>query len=91
MKIRTVVASLALATISMAAVAGPECTKAPSDQWMSEAAMKEKIAADGYTIAKFKKTSGNCYEIYGHDKLGKKVEIYFNPVNGSIVKQKREG
>ena len=90
MKIQTLVASIALATLSLGAIAGPECTKEPSDKWMSEAAMKEKIAADGYKIAKFKKTSGNCYEIYGHDKLGKKVEIYFNPVDGSIVKQKVE-
>ena len=90
MKIQTAIASFALATLSMAAVAGPECTTAPADQWMSEAAMKQKIEAEGYSIAKFKKTSGNCYEIYGRDKLGKKVEIYFNPVDGSVVKEKRQ-
>ena len=38
---------------------------------------------------KFKTTKGNCYEIYGKDKAGQKVEIYYNPVDGSIVKEKR--
>ena len=31
--------------------------------------------AQGYKIKKFK-VDGNCYEIYGHNKEGKKVEIY---------------
>lgn len=30
---------------------------------------------------------GNCYEIYGFDKEENKVEIYFNFVDGSIVKK----
>lgn len=68
------------------AVAGPQCTTAPQAQWMSEAAMRAKIEKDGYTIKTFK-VSGNCYEIYGFAKDGKKVEIYFNPVDGSIVKK----
>lgn len=31
---------------------------------------------------------GRCYEIYGTDKAGKKVEIYFDPVSGKPVEQK---
>lgn len=68
------------------AMAGPQCTTAPQAQWMTEAAMRAKIEKDGYTIKTFK-VSGNCYEIYGFTKDGKKVEIYFNPVDGSIVKK----
>jgi hypothetical protein len=68
------------------AMAGPQCTTAPQAQWMTEAAMRAKIERDGYTIKTFK-VSGNCYEIYGFTKDGKKVEIYFNPVDGSIVKK----
>ena len=36
-------------------------------------------------------TEGNCYEIYGFDKDGKKVEIYFDPVSGKPVKSNVEG
>lgn len=79
------VAAVAVA-FSGTAMAGPQCTTAPKTQWMSEAAMRTKIEKDGYTIRTFK-VSGNCYEIYGFAKDDKKVEIYFNPVDGGIVKK----
>ncbi len=73
-----------------AAFAAPQCTTAPKTQWLTEAAMRAKIEKEGYTIKTFL-VSGNCYEIYGFDKDGKKVEIYFNPVDGSVVKKEVEG
>lgn len=74
-------------TLSLGAYAKKNCTDEPKDKWMSEADFKKKVEAEGYTIKKFKQP-GTCYEIYGTDKEGKKVEIYFNPVDGSIVKSK---
>ena len=79
-----------LAAFTGTAMAAPQCTTAPKTQWMTEAAMKAKIEKDGYTIKTFL-VSGSCYEIYGFNKEGKKVEIYFNPVDGSIVKKEVEG
>lgn len=81
----SVIAAIIVA-FSGTAMAGPQCTTSPKAQWMSEAAMRAKIEKDGYTIKTFK-VSGACYEIYGFAKDGKKVEIYFNPVDGSIVKK----
>ena len=86
-RILTVSLFLAAATLSAVAVAAPQCTTAPQDQWMTEAAMKQKVLDQGYTIKVFKVT-GNCYEIYGKDKAGKNVEIYFDPTDGHIVKQR---
>ena len=63
------------------------CTKEPVAKWKNQAAFEKELAAT-YKIKKFKVTKGNCYEIYGWDKAGKRVEIYFNPVDGSVVKQK---
>ena len=74
-------------TLTFAAYAKKNCTEEPKDKWMSEEDFKKKVEAEGYTIKKFKQP-GTCYEIYGTDKAGKKVEIYFNPVDGSIVKSK---
>jgi hypothetical protein len=48
---------------------------------------KSGCLKEGYIISKFKQP-GTCYEIYGTNKEGKKVEIYFNPVDSSIVKSK---
>lgn len=71
------------------ALAGPKCTEEPKSAWLTEEAMKGKIAAMGYKDIKvFKTTSGNCYEIYGYDKDGKKAEVYFHPVTGAVVEAK---
>lgn len=70
-----------------AAFAAKNCTDQPKEKWMTEEAFKAKAVAEGYKIRKFK-TPGTCYEIYGTDKDGKNVEIYFNPVDGSIAKKK---
>jgi hypothetical protein len=32
-----------------------------------------------------KVTDGNCYEVYGIDAQGEKVEVYLDPTNGSLV------
>ena len=40
--------------------------------------MKAKVAALGYERIKTFKVSGDCYEIYGYTKDGKKAEVYFN-------------
>ena len=75
------------ALLSFGAIAGPKCTDAPRDQWMPAQQMKQRILDAGYTIDKFK-VSGQCYEIYGQDKDGNEVEIYFDPTDGHIVKRR---
>jgi len=62
-----------------------DCKAYPKAEWMSEADAKAKIAAMGYSINVFK-VDGNCYEIYGRNKDGKRVEIYFDAKTLEIVK-----
>ena len=78
---------LSVLLLSNYAHAKKNCTTEPKEKWMSEVDFKKKVESEGYTIKKFKQP-GTCYEIYGTNKEGKKVEIYFNPVDGSIVKSK---
>lgn len=79
----------AAALATSPAFAGPRCTEEPKAAWLTEEAMKAKIAAMGYKdIRTFKVTAGNCYEIYGFDKDGRKAEVYFHPVSGAIVEAK---
>lgn len=73
-------------TLTSAAFASANCPAYPKDEWMSEADAKAKLEAQGYQIKKFK-ASGNCYEIYGHDKAGKKVEIYYDAKTLDVVKR----
>lgn len=77
-----IVLSLAMSNV---AFAKKDCTDQPKSKWMSEEVFKKMAQEQGYTINKFKQP-GNCYEIYGKNKEGKNVEVYFNPVDGSVVK-----
>lgn len=85
LKIVTTAALLIVA--ASAATAGPSCS-VPKDQWMKEADFKARVEAQGYKIKTFKVSKGQCYEIYGHDKAGQKVEIYFNPATAEILETK---
>ncbi|MBT9487513.1 MAG: PepSY domain-containing protein [Rubrivivax sp.] len=69
------------------ATAGPKCTDEPQARWLTEAQMTQKFQALGYRddVKKLHVSKGQCWEIYGHDKAGKKVEIYFHPITGAIV------
>ena len=72
------------------AFAGPQCTEEPKDKWQDQEAFQKDLKEKGYKIKVFKVTRGDCYEIYGWNKDGERVEIYFNPVSGDIVKEEKE-
>jgi len=80
---------LLAATVSTSALASAQCVKHPKDQWMPEADAKARLQAQGYVIKKFK-VDGQCYEIYGTNKEGKKVEIYFDTKTLEVVKAEVE-
>jgi len=84
--LKLIAAVAIVAATPILALASPSCTKEPKSKWMSEDAMKTKIDSLGYKVKTFEIT-GNCYEIYGKDKDGKRAEVYFNPVSGDIVQK----
>ena len=55
---------------------------------MKEGDLKARLEAQGYQIKTFKVSKGQCYEIYGFDKAGQKVEIYFDPATGKPIESK---
>ena len=84
---KTLILAPLLLALSAAAVAGPACT-APKEKWMSEADFRKGVESQGYQIKTFKVSRGQCYEIYGFDKAGKKVEIYFDPATAAVLEAK---
>ena len=86
MKTRYLVAATAALLIGAPAFAGPQCTTAAPTTWMTQQQMLQKLVDSGHTIERFLVTKGNCYEMYGWDKDGHRVEIYHNPVDGQVVK-----
>jgi hypothetical protein len=84
------VATFAPVLATTAAHAKADCPAYPKSEWMNESQARSKLEAQGYVINKFK-VDGNCYEIYGRNKDGKKVEIYYDaktlePVKSEIEK-----
>ena len=65
----------------------PSCTIEPSSKWIAEPEMRARIQDLGYRFNHLKTTKGGCYEIYGRDMAGKRVEIYFNPLTGEVVRK----
>lgn len=90
MKKAMITVGLMLLTATAFAETKDKCTTEPKDKWQDEKSFQDKLKADGYKIKIFKVTKGDCYEIYGWDKAGQKVEIYFNPVTGAIVKEMKK-
>ena len=93
MRVLTALGSVALVSLLAACSAEEsvtQCTTAASSEWMDETQFQAGLKEQGYEINEFKVTPGSCYEIYGNNPAGDKVEIYFNPVDGSVVKQEME-
>ena len=82
--------ALALLVGSGSAFAATQCTSADKSTWQDPDKFQAQLKEQGYKINKFKVTKGNCYEIYGFNKEGKKVEIYHDPVTGKAVKSEIE-
>ncbi|MBK4990622.1 PepSY domain-containing protein [Pseudomonas sp. S60] len=72
--------------ITQVAQADTLCATAEKSTWKSESDFRRSIKQSGYRITKFRVTEGNCYEIYGFDTEGKRVELYFHPITFALVK-----
>lgn len=69
--------------------AAADCPVYPKEEWASEDTLKQALTDEGYKIKKFK-VDGNCYEIYGWNRQGKRVEIYFDTKTLAIIKAEVE-
>ena len=79
---------LALVLVAGASYADPQCSQAPESEWIPFETAKQKVVDQGYMIKKFKKTDTGCYELYGKDAEGKRVEIYYDPTDMKVIKEK---
>ena len=88
MNTKNIIAVLSFAAtlgVSHSAFAAADCAVHPKEEWIPEDQMKAKVEAQGYKIKVFK-VAGECYEIYGWTRDGKRAEIYFDTKTGAIVK-----
>jgi len=81
-------AGLAFSLSAGAAVASDKC-KTPEAEWQPQKALQQKLESEGWKITKIKVDDG-CYEVYGTDAAGKRMETYFDPKSFAVVKSSPE-
>jgi len=89
-KLTTIAAALVAAAVLGAGTAmasEAECNAAPKAEWKTSDDVKAAAEAAGYRVERVK-SEDNCYEVYGRDKDGKRVEVYFDPVSLKVVRVK---
>jgi hypothetical protein len=65
------------------------CESGPKEGWQPQAKLEEALKAKGWTVRKVK-VDGGCYEVYGLDDKGQRVEVYFHPVTLEPVPTRRK-
>lgn len=81
--------SLGLAA-SPAAATGKMTCDAPQAQWKSLASLEASLKKSGWEVRN-SKVDGGCYEVYGTDPQGNRVEAYFHPVSFKKLLVSRRG
>ncbi len=86
-----IIAAAALAASSPASATGKmTCNAGPQKSWKSQDALKASLAKQGWQVRK-SKVDGGCYEVYGTDPQGNRVEAYFHPVTFEKLLVSRRG
>ena len=79
MRFSVLISTVALAFAGAAQAQHAErCEPIPKDQWRPQAELERKLTDMGWKIRRVKIENG-CYEVYGTDEKGGKVEVFFHP------------
>ena len=73
-------AALACALAAHGALAhgSVECPIEPREQWRPQMELQRTLVDQGWRVRQVK-LQGSCYEVYGFDAKGTRVEAFFNP------------
>jgi len=80
--------ALVFAATSASATGLATCDSGPKSGWQPTAKLEQQLKDKGWTVRKIKE-DGGCYEVYGLDDKGKRVEVYFHPVTLEAVPTKK--
>lgn len=80
--------AFALAAATTAGATGlATCDSGPRSGWQPEKKLETQLKEKGWTVRRIKE-DGGCYEVYGLDEKGQRVEAYFHPVTLAPVPTK---
>ena len=91
LKLLTIAAAFSIGVTAAPAVATGKMTcDAPQAQWKKISALEASLKKQGWQVRK-SKVDGGCYEVYGTDPKGNRVEAYFHPVSFKKLLVSRRG
>ncbi|MBN1237972.1 MAG: PepSY domain-containing protein [Gammaproteobacteria bacterium] len=80
------ITTLVLGTLGAGtAFASEEACNVPMSDWQPREKLQQKLEQEGWKIRRIK-TDDGCYEVYGFDKDGRRMEAYFNPETFAMVR-----
>lgn len=80
-------ALLALAATGAHAHGNVVCPTYPKSEWRPHTELNDKLVKEGWTVRRMELTP-TCYEVYGKDPQGKRVEAFFDPKTLERVEEK---
>lgn len=69
---------LALAPFAASAHGNVECKAHPKEEWRPHTELQKKLLDDGWRSIRQIKLHNGCYEVYGMDPNGKRIEAFFD-------------
>lgn len=84
MKRQLLTLCLTLATAGAFAQHAERCEPIPKNEWKPQAELERKLKNEGWTISRVKIENG-CYEVYGKNATGRKMETFFHPKTLEVV------
>lgn len=64
-----------------------ECPNLPKDEWKPQMELQRKLSSEGWKVRQVK-VWNTCYEVYGFDDKGERVEAFFNPKTFERIREK---
>ena len=83
----TTSATLLLAIFSAQATGLATCDSGPKESWQPQAKLEQMLKDKGWTVRRVKE-DGGCWEVYGLDDKGQRMEAYFHPLTLAPVPTK---
>ncbi|MFO1220737.1 MAG: PepSY domain-containing protein [Burkholderiaceae bacterium] len=84
-------ATVAAATVALSlqaqATGLATCDSGPREGWQPQTKLEAQLKDKGWQVRRIKE-DGGCYEVYGLDEKGQRVEAYFHPVTLAPVPTK---
>ena len=77
--VRLLVAGASLIAASSVQATGlAKCESGAKETWQPQEKLEKSLADKGWKVRRIK-VDGGCYEVYGLNEKGEKVEAYFHP------------